>query len=105
MRYLLFFIVFSFLACKKEVIEPQIDGTLIFYKSTDANWNLIINGTDHGAIPKLSVAPVCGLKTGLQVQLKPDTYTISYKNMDGYPSSNSREIKVDTTSCTIYQMY
>jgi hypothetical protein len=105
MKYLFLFIAFSFMACKKDVTEPQIDGTLIFYKTTDANWNLIINGTDHGAIPTLYVAPVCGLKSGLQVQLKPDTYTISYKNMDGYPSSNSREIKVDTASCTIYQMY
>ena len=93
------------LACNKQEPAAPIEGTLIFYKSTPVNWNLVIDGDDLGPVPTLFVEPVCGSKGGLQVQLKPGTYTIEYKNMEGYPSVSPKQITVDTSSCTIYKLF
>src|SRR5689334_5469003 len=97
MKHFFFILICCFLlACNKQEQTAPIDGTLIFYKSTPVSWNVVIDGDDRGPVPTLLVEPVCGSKGGLQVQLKPGTYTIEYKNMEGYPSVSPTQITVDT---------
>jgi hypothetical protein len=83
---------------------PNYDGTLIFYKTVPTNWNLLIDSVDKGPLPFLDMAPECGSNDGLQVKLAPGTYTVFYKNMDGFASLNPKQIKVDSSSCTVYRL-
>ncbi len=70
------------------------------YTGTAYNYNLIVDGTEHGLLKKTIQAPACNDAQFTTLSLSAGKHTVGVKSLDGFASNNvNDEFTVTANSC------